>query len=800
MTYKTRATLAVSILALVAGGPLSAQTTLPFPAEDAPQDGLLDGQPWASEGLASQGYEEGFDNGLVFQEPLPPTDMPMTDPNMAPADPYQEDLGAGAAADIFTPQEAPTAILPPADTPTPPMDSIDSGMGQDGMSGMNTGSTFDGATNGLAQEPEPQVDTSTIFTPQPTDPVPLPEPLPDVGTSTGFADDGTVAPNMDAPVDDPYAQPQEQPWDDGGDASTGMPMEDTATDPSLPLMEDGDMGVQPAPMEAPAADAPFSDVTNPDTTTPLVLPDVPAEDSAAPADEAPMAPEAGMPLEAEPAMDPADQEPVNPMDDPMAAQDPTAVPAEGEALPQEPTNTPAENPVMGTPTDVPAEAPADAPVLPDMPMEDTTAPVDAAPMDPTMDPAAQPTTADEQAPLNPQPAPIEDTPAEVSANVQEQIAADPEVQESIAVLESIATNTGEPLAAVGGQPVGQPVVRTIEDTRNANEEFTGSVSATSIFEQIGTTSAADELRRAEERRERDVRRARLEGAGLGAIAGLVVGAIISDRQEVVATAPERVVVVDRSTNVYQIWRDDDSILRRPGMREETTVYPDGSVRTVLTDPNGTRVETIRSATGRVLKRERIVNDRRVVIIDDLRPIQQVDIRTLPQPRIPRVYVPRNVDPVLGAQLIRTASTQTDRSFSLGQIRNVWEVRRLVPVLDTDPVLFATGSSALGAQQATALSGLAAVMLELLRQNPSEMFLVEGHTDAVGGAAFNLALSDRRAESVAQALVDYFGIPPENLVFQGYGESLLAVPTQTDEARNRRVEIRRITPLLDPRAR
>ncbi|MEY3960244.1 MAG: hypothetical protein RIR14_898, partial [Pseudomonadota bacterium] len=77
----------------------------------------------------------------------------------------------------------------------------------------------------------------------------------------------------------------------------------------------------------------------------------------------------------------------------------------------------------------------------------------------------------------------------------------------------------------------------------------------------------------------------------------------------------------------------------------------------------------------------------------------------------------------------------------------------------------------------------------------EMFLIEGHTDAVGRAAMNLALSDRRAESVALALTEYFDIPPENMVIQGYGESELLIDTEADERRNRRVAVRVITPLL-----
>ncbi len=80
-------------------------------------------------------------------------------------------------------------------------------------------------------------------------------------------------------------------------------------------------------------------------------------------------------------------------------------------------------------------------------------------------------------------------------------------------------------------------------------------------------------------------------------------------------------------------------------------------------------------------------------------------------------------------------------------------------------------------------------------NPAEVFLVEGHTDAVGSAASNLALSDRRAESVALALTEFFGVPPENMVVQGYGESSLKIRTGTDERANRRAAVRRITPLL-----
>jgi len=76
-----------------------------------------------------------------------------------------------------------------------------------------------------------------------------------------------------------------------------------------------------------------------------------------------------------------------------------------------------------------------------------------------------------------------------------------------------------------------------------------------------------------------------------------------------------------------------------------------------------------------------------------------------------------------------------------------------------------------------------------------MFLIEGHTDTVGADAMNLALSDRRAESVALALTEFFRVPPENMVVQGYGEQFLKVAREGDVRANRRAAVRRITDLL-----
>ena len=76
-----------------------------------------------------------------------------------------------------------------------------------------------------------------------------------------------------------------------------------------------------------------------------------------------------------------------------------------------------------------------------------------------------------------------------------------------------------------------------------------------------------------------------------------------------------------------------------------------------------------------------------------------------------------------------------------------------------------------------------------------MFLIEGHTDAVGNDVDNLSLSDRRAEAAAELLTQQFNVPAENLTSQGYGSQYLKEQTDGPSLINRRVTIRRITPLL-----
>jgi len=78
----------------------------------------------------------------------------------------------------------------------------------------------------------------------------------------------------------------------------------------------------------------------------------------------------------------------------------------------------------------------------------------------------------------------------------------------------------------------------------------------------------------------------------------------------------------------------------------------------------------------------------------------------------------------------------------------------------------------------------------LKANPAWKLTIEGHTDNVGGASYNLDLSARRARSVMEALVARFAIAPGRLSTAGFGATRPKSSNATEAGRslNRRVEL------------
>jgi outer membrane protein OmpA-like peptidoglycan-associated protein len=80
---------------------------------------------------------------------------------------------------------------------------------------------------------------------------------------------------------------------------------------------------------------------------------------------------------------------------------------------------------------------------------------------------------------------------------------------------------------------------------------------------------------------------------------------------------------------------------------------------------------------------------------------------------------------------------------------------------------------------------------LIRRNPKATFTVEGYTDSFGTPEYNLNLSQRRADSVKQYLVEGMGISPAQIQTRGYGATKFRTSPNgsiDEQSSNRRVEI------------
>ena len=287
----------------------------------------------------------------------------------------------------------------------------------------------------------------------------------------------------------------------------------------------------------------------------------------------------------------------------------------------------------------------------------------------------------------------------------------------------------------------------------------------------------------------------LEKFLIGAAGVGILAAVLNNNDKVVETEGDR-VVVQRGDGDYYVLKDDNALLRQPGSTVETETFSDGSSRQTIVMYDGTQVVTVRAPNGQVLSRTQyLTNGETVRLFDDTANETPVRISELPQVEEFSYASTGMSEADLRAALAANSSEDVDRTFSLQQIRQIRAVRELMPVIELSAITFKTGSAIIEADQARALATVGTAIAERIAENPSEVFLIEGHTDAVGSATSNLALSDRRAESVALALTEYFNVPAQNLVVQGYGESNLRIPTEAAEEANRRAAVRRITPLL-----
>jgi OmpA-OmpF porin, OOP family len=277
---------------------------------------------------------------------------------------------------------------------------------------------------------------------------------------------------------------------------------------------------------------------------------------------------------------------------------------------------------------------------------------------------------------------------------------------------------------------------------------------------------------------------------------------VREGNRVMIEEPGRVIIQEGGRTIIR----NSDVDRFRWQAQNVHIEQRGSETVTMFDrPDGSRIYSEADEDGRLLRRYRRMPDGREIIIIDNHyrgpPNPLGDYVDLPPPviRIPREqYIvdmeyaqPDDIYSALWAAPV----DYIDQPYTLDEIRYSLPLRERMPRVDIDTVTFDTGSWEITPEQVELLAVIADGINRAIAANPSEVFLIEGYTDAVGSEIDNLSLSDRRAESVALVLTEQFGVPAENLETQGYGEQYPKVPTQGPERANRRVTVQRVTPLL-----
>lgn len=133
--------------------------------------------------------------------------------------------------------------------------------------------------------------------------------------------------------------------------------------------------------------------------------------------------------------------------------------------------------------------------------------------------------------------------------------------------------------------------------------------------------------------------------------------------------------------------------------------------------------------------------------------------------------------------------QVDPTIKLVPTTAIEKGMDLAKILKLNPIYFDSNKSNIRPDAEIELQKIIAFM----KQNPFIKVQVGSHTDGIGKASYNLSLSERRARSTVQYIMDN-GIDPERISGQGYGETKLinrckyrGECSQTEHAINRRSE-------------
>ena len=137
------------------------------------------------------------------------------------------------------------------------------------------------------------------------------------------------------------------------------------------------------------------------------------------------------------------------------------------------------------------------------------------------------------------------------------------------------------------------------------------------------------------------------------------------------------------------------------------------------------------------------------------------------------------------RLLQSVRGRATRSLSITEREEIATIAKDKPNIDLE-ITFDYNSADISPKSLPSVQALGKALT-----NPElkgSTFIVAGHTDAVGGDAYNQDLSERRADSIKRYLTGKFSIAPADLVTVGYGKSKLKDPANPLAEAKRRVQV------------
>jgi outer membrane protein OmpA-like peptidoglycan-associated protein len=174
--------------------------------------------------------------------------------------------------------------------------------------------------------------------------------------------------------------------------------------------------------------------------------------------------------------------------------------------------------------------------------------------------------------------------------------------------------------------------------------------------------------------------------------------------------------------------------------------------------------------------------------DNIVPADQILSALKPKPLTRSLSIDPQADTAATAQeslFINTVRNRQTRSLSSGERQEIAEIASNKPKIDLE-IHFDYNSAEISRGSAQSVQELGKALSDSSLKGST--FVLAGHTDAIGGEAYNQDLSERRADTIKKYLIEHYGLNGANLVAVGYGKTRPKDPNAPMDPANRRVQV------------